>query len=135
MELEENDEVEVITEKPRRGYRLVEYQPGCEDDVSYVGYVRTRDLFQPEYGLGYGCGRGGMGVPLSWGDFKEAPRVKVEAGRFLLMPNEARVVGCAVKSLSAASLGDGLHAVPTIWGPVKVRLAPEGFDGACGTEQ
>ena len=25
--------------------------------------------------------------------------------------------------------------VPTIWGPITVRLAPEGFSGACGTER
>ena len=44
-------------------------------------------------------------------------------------------VAAAAISLSpaeVAELGDGRYAVATIWGPIPVRLAPEGFEGRCG---
>ncbi|MEM7156111.1 MAG: hypothetical protein AAF799_24875 [Myxococcota bacterium] len=133
IELGEDDEVQLLTDKPNRGYHLVEFQPGCDIEVSYVGYVRARDVFQPEYGIGYGCGRGWPRMRLSWGDVGRAPRVKIAAGTFLLAPDQPTVVGCVMKETTMAAIGGEALALPTVWGPVHVRLAPGGFEGPCGT--
>ncbi len=132
-----NDEVVVaLTSRPRDGYRLVEYEPGCHRDVSYVGFVATRDLFSPNYGRGFGCGTSSPRYQRLWGSAQNEPRHSIEAGRFLLDPERPTVViGCVTQATELAYLGEGHYAVATMWGPIPVRLAPEDFEGECGTQR
>ncbi|MCB9714812.1 MAG: hypothetical protein H6712_13175 [Myxococcales bacterium] len=134
--LDDDEFVRAVTKKASRGHRLVEYTRPCEDDVSYVGFVAARDLEVPDFGAGYGCGSGSPGYSRPWGAAESAPRVTIEAGRVLLEPEgPPRVIGCVRESVEMAELGGGVHAVATMWGPILVRLAPEGFGGPCGSKQ
>lgn len=130
----EHEEVTTLTAKATKGHRLVEYRRHCEDEVSYVGFVAVKDLFQPNYGMGYGCGRGSPRYERPWGFAQSAPRTRVEAGRVLLELERPRVIGCVVDPTELADLGGGVYAVATVWGPVPVRLAPESFEAACGAK-
>lgn len=132
--IEKDEDVVALTPRVSSGHRLVEYQPHCQSDVSYVGYVSSRTLYQPNYGMGYGCGSGTAKLERPWGDAESAPRVTVAAGRFLLDVERPAVVGCVREATEFADLGDGVHAIATRWGPIPVRLAPESFRGPCGTE-
>lgn len=125
----------VVEVDPRTesGHRFVEYRPPCERSHFYVGFVRDRDLYQPNFGSVVGCGSGGGSPATLFGDAESAPRIVVGAGRFLLDADEPVLVGCVVAPTAVADLGGGRFAVATIWGPVPVRLAPEGFEGRCGS--
>lgn len=124
--------VVALTAGPKAGARLVKYRPFCERNIAYVGFVAARDLQrQPNAGgLGF-CGiRTFPAGPVE--DATSAPRTTLSAGRFVLDPDEPRVVGCVLQPSEVADLGEGLYAIPTIWGPIPVRLAPESFEGPCG---
>jgi hypothetical protein len=95
-----------ISSKAVDGHRLVEYHPPCEDDLAYVGFVRERDLHQPNYGVGHGCGFGSPGIPRLFGDADPAPRVVLDAGRFLLDADQPLVVGCVLAPTEVAELGE-----------------------------
>lgn len=132
-ELRAGEMVTARTERAKGRARLVEYEPPCQDDFFYVGFVPAGDLQEPEHGIGYGCGFGsGSPGERSFGEFDLMPRVTIAAGRFLLDPDRPQVVGCALAPTEAVALDDGRHVVATSWGPVPVRLAPEGFAGKCG---
>ncbi len=133
IKLDKEDSVVALTAKASAGYRLVEYVRPCESEISYVGFAATRDLRRPTMGQGYGCGSGSIGLARPWGDAEKAPRVEIEAGRFLLDVDESTVVGCVLRPTELADLGDGTHAVVTHWGPIPVRLAPQSLQGDCGT--
>jgi hypothetical protein len=132
IELDADESVVAITPRAVNGYRLVEHQPPCEDDLVYVGFVRDRDLLQPTYGMGHLCGSGAIGSAKLFGEAESAPRITLDAGWFLLDADTPRVVGCVLAPTEVADLGDGRYAVATIWGPIPVRLAPAGFDVGCG---
>lgn len=130
VDVDEN--VLALTDRAANGHRLVQHRPVCNTDLVYVGFVRASDLYQPNYGSVRGCGWGAGKPEKHFGEAKSAPRVTVGAGRFLLDPDEPTVVGCVLQPTEVADLGEGRYAVPTSWGPVPVRLAPEGFEGRCG---
>ena len=125
------DDAVLALAEPSGGYRRVEYAPPCAREFAYVGFVREGDLDQPNYGQLIGCGRGGGQASASFGEFAAAPRIAVAAGRFLLDTERPQVVGCVRAATELPDLGDGRVAVPTLWGPLQVRLAPEGFTGPC----
>ncbi|MEM7158133.1 MAG: hypothetical protein AAF799_35150 [Myxococcota bacterium] len=134
IELSEGDEVDVIIDEPEEGYRLVKHWTVCDPDIAYVGYVRARDTRPPGVVSGQSCSSSsGGGEMTAWSTYAKPPRTEIEAGRFLLAPRRPTVVGCVRRKVSLSSLGDGVYAVPTMWGPVHVRLAPESLDGPCGT--
>lgn len=135
VELQQHVLVTVLDPSPVRGHVLVEYQGVCELDLSFVGFVARRALAEPRFGSGSSCASGRPRIVRLWGDAQSAPRVAVEAGRFLLDVDGANVVGCALRRTEVADLGDGRYAVPTSWGPLPVRLAPPELEGACGTKR
>lgn len=128
------EEATVVELDPRleSHHRWVEYRPVCERRLSYVGFVRDRDVHSPNFGSLVGCGSGSGSPAKLFGDAETAPRVVVDAGRFLLDADEPTVVGCVLAPTEVADLGDGRYAIATIWGPVPVRLAPASFEGRCG---
>lgn len=130
--LEEHAALVELDPRTESGHRWVEHRPVCEPSYSYVGFVRARDVYQPNYGSVVGCGSGGGRIRRVLGDAEAAPRVILDAGRFLLDADAPVVVGCVLAPTEAADLGDGRHAIATIWGPVPVRLAPATFEGRCG---
>jgi hypothetical protein len=129
--IDADDGMSQLAPGTREGHRFVEYGQPCEDGYTLVGYVKAADLFQPNTGHGYGCGGGSGTVSAVWGEFESAPRVQIAAGRFLLDPDHPTLVGCVAKPTEFADLGDGRFAAATIWGPIRVRLAPEDFEGSC----
>jgi hypothetical protein len=133
--IEAERSVLALTRRAEQGLRLVELEPQCVDDLAYVGFVPAHDLFQPNTSSTYGCGYAASDLPKTWGDAESAPREQIAAGRFLLAPERSIVVGCVIEPTQLAIVGDGLHAVPTIWGPIEVRLAPESFTAPCGTQR
>ena len=134
LERLEADDVVRALGPVRGGQRLVEHTPSCNRDLSFVGFVPSRDFHQPNYGTGYGCGYGSTAAPRQWGDTRDLPRVELSAGTFLTDATSTRLVGCVAKPSKVADLGDGTYAVATIWGPLTVRPAPADFAGACATE-
>jgi hypothetical protein len=127
-----DDEVVALTPRGANGHRLVERRPPCDPDLSFVGFVRERDVYQPNFGTGHGCGSSNASFERSFGEAAGAPRVALDAGRFLLDADSPTVIGCVLAPAEVADLGDGRYAVPTIWGPVPVRLAPPDLEGRCG---
>lgn len=130
--IDEDDSVRILAPAAQQGHQWVEYQPMCERGVRYVGFVQRRDLYTPELGLVTGCGRGGVDIPVGFGEAEGAPRVTLEPGRILLDADSPTVVGCVHAQAEVAELGEGRYAVATIWGPVPVRLALADVRGDCG---
>lgn len=128
----------VFVLRPRKadGMHLVEHEPPCVDVHAFVGFVAARNLWHPYTNNVHGCGRvGDEPPPPLWGEAEAAPRVHVAAGRFLIDTASPTVVGCVVRATELADLGDERVAVPTMWGPLAVALAPEDFGGECGTRR
>ena len=121
-----------LTEGPSDGHWLVEYNQPYNEEVAFVGFVVSGDLRQPNMASLSGNGKGWFSPRTSWGDSESAPRVEVEAGRFLLDVERPVVVGCVATPAELADLGEGRYAVATMWGPIPVRLAPESVDARCG---
>lgn len=113
-------------------YRLVEYSDPFDDEIAYVGFVSSRDLRHPVREVSSSGDSGWLLHKTHWGEAKSAPRVEVEAGKFLLDVEHSVVVGCVVKPAELADLGGGRYAVATLWGPIPVRLAPDSVDQRCG---
>lgn len=126
------DQVLVAVAPARGGWRLVQYEVPCEYDFVWTGWVRTRDVFKPDFGRGYACDRSQPTVEGSWGDLRDQPRTVLPAGQFLVDVQTARLVGCVVEDQQVADVGGGVYGVATPWGPVRVRLASDNFDGECG---
>lgn len=130
--LEEGATVVELDPLPESGHRWVELRPPCEDSLFYVGFVRERDVHSPNFGSLIGCGSGSGSPPRLFGEAEDAPRLVLDAGRFLLDADAPTVVGCVLRPTEVAELGDGRYAIATPWGPVPVRLAPARFEGRCG---
>lgn len=132
------EEGELVIETPtlsRRGHRWVTYRPPCQMDHLLSGFVPEQALESfsdgPDAGGG-GCASGsliGHGMP---GLPKGGEHVTLAAGRFLVDPDGPTVVGCVANDVDAIDLGQGRYAVPSLWGPLVVRLAPADVDATCG---
>lgn len=123
-------ELRVFPEHTRDGHTLVYEEATC-DRYGFVGFVATQDIGGPWQAYLLGCPYYREKLSPHWGDAWSEPRTTIEAGRFLLDPQEPTIVGCAAEEVPAADLGDGRVALPTVWGPITVRLAPAEFEGRC----
>jgi len=112
---------------------FVEYTDRCEREITVAGFLGARDVMPRRKAPAPRCDPATTSLAPSWGDAKSKPRVEIEAGRFLLDADASVVVGCVLRTTPLADLGDGKYAVGTTWGPIPVRLAPEGLAGKCGT--
>lgn len=121
--------------RPKDGHRLVAFTFPCNRTVTYVGFVPTGDIFQPNYGMAHGCGWGPQHPPPSFGSQRDAPKLTLKAGRFLVDPEHETLVGCVAKDTEVADLGEGRYGIATLWGAVPVRLADPEIEGACAEDE
>lgn len=125
--------IDILDREAPRGHQWVHYVDDCTR-LAFTGLVRTREIRYPSEPLGLAGGCAGTPSPgYEWGETRRRPMKTVIAGRFFLALDEDVVVGCAPRDVELPDIGDGRVAIPTVWGPIAVRLAPQSYREPCGT--